>query len=245
MKVCHRRLQKEYISLKKQPVDNIEAVPNDRNILEWHYVVIGPSDTVYAGGVYHGKLLFSEEYPYKPPSIFMITRSGRFKTNTRLCLSMSDFHPETWNPLWSVGSILSGLLSFMLDTTPTLGSIETSDKVKRELANRSMDENIKNEQFCKFFPSYVEDHKKRKRALKKGKVVSSQPKKANFENPEGIAGSASEESPGDQESVVSNKKDKSTEDENPQENERRLSCKTVILATIVLIIAVLLPLYLG
>eukprot|EP00965_Chrysotila_dentata_P083261 2746833-Pleurochrysis_carterae.AAC.2 len=23
-------------------------------------------------------------------------RSGRFETNKRLCLSMSDFHPETW-----------------------------------------------------------------------------------------------------------------------------------------------------
>ena len=46
MNVCHKRLQKEYISLKQQPVDNIEAVPNDRNILEWHYVVIGPKDTV-------------------------------------------------------------------------------------------------------------------------------------------------------------------------------------------------------
>lgn len=95
MNVCHKRLQKEYLSLKQQPVDNIEAVPNDRNILEWHYVVFGPKDTVYVligtallcslsvysllwysyeGGVYHGKLLFSEDYPYKPPAIIMITR---------------------------------------------------------------------------------------------------------------------------------------------------------------------------
>jgi ubiquitin-protein ligase len=27
---------------------------------------------------------------------------------------MSDFHPETWNPTWSVESILRGLLSFMV-----------------------------------------------------------------------------------------------------------------------------------
>ena len=23
-------------------------------------------------------------------------------------MSMSDFHPETWSPLWSVGSLLTG-----------------------------------------------------------------------------------------------------------------------------------------
>lgn len=44
----------------------------------------------------------------------MITPNGRFQSNTRLCLSMSDFHPDTWNPAWSVESILKGLLSFMV-----------------------------------------------------------------------------------------------------------------------------------
>jgi ubiquitin-protein ligase len=48
------------------------------------------------GGKYHGKLIFPASYPFKPPTIMMCTPSGRFKTNTRLCLSMSDFHPETW-----------------------------------------------------------------------------------------------------------------------------------------------------
>lgn len=41
---------------------------------------------------------------------------SRFKTNTRLCLSISDFHPDTWNPAWSVSTILTGLLSFMVST---------------------------------------------------------------------------------------------------------------------------------
>ena len=44
----------------------------------------------------------------------MITPNGRFQINTRLCLSISDFHPDTWNPAWSVATILTGLLSFMV-----------------------------------------------------------------------------------------------------------------------------------
>ena len=39
-------------------------------------------------------------------------------TGTRLCLSMSDFHPETWNPGWSVATVAKGLLSFMARRTP-------------------------------------------------------------------------------------------------------------------------------
>ena len=45
----------------------------------------------------------------------------------RLCLSITDFHPDTWNPAWSVSTILTGLLSFMVEKGPTLGSIETSE----------------------------------------------------------------------------------------------------------------------
>lgn len=36
-----------------------------------------------AGGYYHGKLVFPREFPFKPPSIYMITPNGRFKCNTR------------------------------------------------------------------------------------------------------------------------------------------------------------------
>ena len=103
-------------------------------MLEWHFVIKGPKDTPYDGGRYHGKLVFPSDYPYKPPAIMMLTPNGRFATNTRLCLSMSDFHPETWVPAWSVASILNGVLSFMLEATPTVGSVEASEAERRRLA---------------------------------------------------------------------------------------------------------------
>ena len=48
-----------------------------------HYVVEGPPDSPYRGGYYHGVLTFPREYPFKPPSIRMITPNGRFQTNYR------------------------------------------------------------------------------------------------------------------------------------------------------------------
>ena len=86
----------------------------------------GCPDTPYEGGWYVAKLKFPAEYPFKPPAIFMCTPSGRFATGTRLCLSMSDFHPESWNPGWSVATVAKGLLSFMCEEAVTTGAVVTT-----------------------------------------------------------------------------------------------------------------------
>jgi ubiquitin-conjugating enzyme E2 J2 len=160
--VCFKRLQKELVAIQKNPVEHISTTPNENNLLEWHYVIEGPTGSVYEGGFYHGVLRFPKEYPYKPPSILMFTRNGRFKQNVRLCLSMSDYHPESWNPMWSVSSILSGLMSFMLDSQPTLGSMEASDDQRKQYARESLNENLKNPVFRKLFPQYAKLGEQRK-----------------------------------------------------------------------------------
>mmetsp|Transcript_5593 Transcript_5593/g.9490 ORF Transcript_5593/g.9490 Transcript_5593/m.9490 type:complete len:246 (+) Transcript_5593:198-935(+) len=159
-----RRLRKELASLMKSPVENIEAMPLESNILEWHYVITGTKGTPYEGGYYHGKLKFPPAYPLKPPSVLMLTPSGRFKPNRRLCLSMSDFHPESWNPMWSVATILTGLYSFMLDSAPTLGSVEASTAQRQKYAAQSLEFNCKNQTFCELFPHYVEKYEEQKAA---------------------------------------------------------------------------------
>ena len=162
-----KRLQRELKALHKSPLENpkIVAMPNETNILEWHYVLEGPTDdpnSPYKGGIYHGKLIFPKEYPYKPPGVIMLTPNGRFKPNRRLCLSMSDFHPESWNPMWSISTILMGLCSFMLDDKPTTGSIETTVATKRKFAGESLEYNVKQDKlFCSLFPEYVELWEKR------------------------------------------------------------------------------------
>ncbi|XP_068027467.1 ubiquitin-conjugating enzyme E2 J2 isoform X1 [Anomalospiza imberbis] len=159
-----QRLKQDYLRIKKDPVPYICAEPLPSNILEWHYVVRGPELTPYEGGYYHGKLIFPREFPFKPPSIYMITPNGRFKCNTRLCLSITDFHPDTWNPAWSVSTILTGLLSFMVEKGPTLGSIETSEFTKRQLAAQSLAFNLKDKVFCELFPEVVEEMKQKQKA---------------------------------------------------------------------------------
>lgn len=157
---AQKRLNKEYKAIVAHPPPFIEAKPNDLNILEWHYIITGPPGTPFEAGQYHGILRFPADYPFKPPSILMVTPNGRFTCNTRLCLSMSDYHPDTWNPAWSVATILTGLLSFMTSDESTTGSIATSDSVKRRFARESKQWNAyENTRFTKHFPELAKTNK--------------------------------------------------------------------------------------
>jgi len=153
-RACLARLRKEARAFEPPPF--IRAAPLETNLQEWHYVLQGPPDSPYEGGLYHGKMKFPDDFPFKPPSIYMITPNGRFETDRRLCLSMSDFHPETWVPTWSVATILNGVLSFMVETAPTTGAIETTLATKHKLRAESVAFNARNEVFCRVFPDLID-----------------------------------------------------------------------------------------
>eukprot|EP01063_Lacrimia_lanifica_P025150 TRINITY_DN32921_c0_g1_i1.p1 TRINITY_DN32921_c0_g1~~TRINITY_DN32921_c0_g1_i1.p1 ORF type:complete len:286 (+),score=108.16 TRINITY_DN32921_c0_g1_i1:76-858(+) len=153
-KVGVARLRKELVEFYRDPPPLICVAPNEKNMLDWDYLLQGPEGTPYEGGEYHGRIRFPAEYPLAPPEIMMYTPNGRFKTNVPLCLSMSNFHPESWNPAWSVATILKGLLSFMVEETPTEGSITPplSAAERRVFTEKTKEHNSKNPNYRKLFP---------------------------------------------------------------------------------------------
>ncbi len=123
----HRTVVKEYYKLKEKHggkiPNNFITLPDPDNIYTWYFVIYGLTDEQYEGGFYLGKLVFPKEYPWKPPAILMLTETGRFTLNYKICLTISDYHPETWNPVWPVPSVVIGLISFFVTEDATVGSI--------------------------------------------------------------------------------------------------------------------------
>jgi len=52
-------------------------------------------------------------------------------------LSISDFHPKSFNPAWEVSTILIGLMSFMTSEEMTTGSLGASEADRKWYAARS------------------------------------------------------------------------------------------------------------
>ncbi|KAL2728841.1 ubiquitin-conjugating enzyme E2 J1-like [Vespula squamosa] len=134
-----KRLMREAQELH-EATEEYYAYPLDDNLFEWHFTIQGPPSTDFEGGVYHGRILLPPEYPMKPPNIILLTPNGRFKINKKICLSISDYHPETWQPSWSIRTALLALIAFM--PTPgngTIGSLDYSIEERQKLVKKSLD----------------------------------------------------------------------------------------------------------
>ncbi|KAH9683797.1 hypothetical protein WN944_025349 [Citrus x changshan-huyou] len=133
-----KRILQEVKEMQSNPSDDFMSLPLEENIFEWQFAIRGPGDTEFEGGIYHGRIQLPAEYPFKPPSFMLLTPNGRFETQTKICLSISNHHPEHWQPSWSVRTALVALIAFM-PTNPNgaLGSLDYKKEERRALAIKS------------------------------------------------------------------------------------------------------------
>ncbi len=117
--------------------NHVRIGPLRKNLLKWHFSVMGPSNSVYEGGVYHGRVLLPKTYPASPPRIQVFTPSGRFIPRMDICLSASSFHPESWTPQWTILSLVEALRLHMLTTANEIGGKDDTPQQRRRYAQAS------------------------------------------------------------------------------------------------------------
>jgi len=133
-----KRILQEIKEVQADTSGDFIAEALETDIFEWHFVIRGPPDTEFEGGIYHGRILLPADYPFKPPGFMMLSPTGRFETMMKICLSISSHHPEHWQPSWSVRTALTAMIAFM--PTPgegALGSLDCPKEERRKMAAKS------------------------------------------------------------------------------------------------------------
>lgn len=133
-----KRLMRELAELRQAPSADFHIEPLEDNLFEWHFTLRGPTDSPYEGGYYHGRMIIPEEYPMKPPSFVFLTPSGRFEVGKKICLSISNYHPEHWRPAWGIRTAMVALVSIMPEEDQgSIGAMNCSDDIRRAYARES------------------------------------------------------------------------------------------------------------
>ncbi|CAN0014717.1 unnamed protein product [Ectocarpus sp. 12 AP-2014] len=110
------------------------------NMFEWHFTFLGAKDSPFEGGLYHGSISLPENYPQSGPSVRLLNTNMRFKVGSRICLSASEYHQETWQPSWTVASLVSALVAHMTEAAVEIGAVRgatPSQKRKAAVKSRS------------------------------------------------------------------------------------------------------------
>jgi ubiquitin-conjugating enzyme E2 J1 len=135
-----KRILRECKEIKQDPLTGILTLPLENNLFEWHFTILGVDGTEFENGRYHGKIILPSEYPFKPPDVIMLNQSGRFEIGKKICLNFSGFHPEQWQPSWTIRTMLVALRAFM--ATPAagaVGAIEVSPQQRKLYAKKSVE----------------------------------------------------------------------------------------------------------
>jgi ubiquitin-conjugating enzyme E2 A len=113
------RLMGDLKEIKTDPPEGVSASPvNDNNLFVWNATILGPDDTPWEGGIYSLRIVFTDEYPSKPPKEVRFT-TEMFHPNIypdgTLCL---DIIQDKWSPTYTVSSLLASVQSLLTDPNP-------------------------------------------------------------------------------------------------------------------------------
>lgn len=130
-----KRLMNELLEIQRHPSEDFRTEPSsESNLFEWHFTIRGAPDSPFSGGLYHGRIVLPEDYPKKPPDIYMLTPSGRFQVGEKICLSNTSFHKESWSPVWNIQMMLKALIAFFPTDSNGVGALQYTDEQKKQLA---------------------------------------------------------------------------------------------------------------
>ena len=112
-----KRITRELADLKSDPPFNCSAGLEGDDIYRWEGIILGPSDSPYAGGVFKLKILFPTDYPFKCPTVTFLTKIYHPNINSSgiICL---DILKNQWSPALTISKVLLSICSLLTDPNP-------------------------------------------------------------------------------------------------------------------------------
>ncbi|XP_017130089.1 ubiquitin-conjugating enzyme E2-24 kDa [Drosophila elegans] len=133
LRTSSKRIQKELDEITRDPPANCSAGLKEDNLYEWESTIVGPSESVYEGGMFCLDIHFPKDYPFKPPKVKF--RTPVYHCNINLGYICLDILKENWSPALTISKVLLSISSLLTDCNPDdplVGSIAKQYVLNRE-----------------------------------------------------------------------------------------------------------------
>lgn len=176
--------------------DNVLIIIDQKDIKIWYCLIFGAVN--FPGGEFIFQLTNPDGYPFAPPSAKALTPNGLFLINTKICISIGEFHASDapkeegaygWRPTIGADGFAQNIhTAFETFTTDEhgIGIQHSSDTVKRKLAAESSKYNKENyPALMKEFESLIETNPELKpvKKIKAARAAFKELQKSDAPNP--------------------------------------------------------------
>jgi ubiquitin-conjugating enzyme E2 D/E len=125
-----KRIMKEYGECLANTPSGMKIKVDEQNLTEWEIQLDGPEQSVYAGGHFLLKLIFPNEYPFKPPVVSFKTKIYHPNVSNddkgSMCLGM--LRAEEWKPPNKVVAVLRLVQALLIEP-------DIDDSIEPSIAN--------------------------------------------------------------------------------------------------------------
>ncbi|CAO3674579.1 unnamed protein product [Umbelopsis ramanniana] len=131
-----KRIQKELSELNKSPQPGISASPIDEDMFHWQGSIAGPANSAYKGGVFKLDIVFSADYPFKPPVVKFITKVYHPNIDDDGSICVSLLKNDVWKPATKLHQVLGSIADLLENPNPedalvaSIGEVYTTNRTK-------------------------------------------------------------------------------------------------------------------
>lgn len=140
------RLKREIEKLQKDPPTGVTCYLKNNKIDHLEVDITGPEESPYENGVFKIEVMFSDKYPFEPPSLKFLTKvyHPNIDTEGRICLDLLKMPPSgSWKPAHGIEGLLVAvrmLLSYPNPEDPLMADIAEEFKNMKDEFNRKAKE---------------------------------------------------------------------------------------------------------
>lgn len=115
---ARKRLIRDFRKLQTDPPHGVSGAPVANDIMRWNAVIFGPEDTPWEGGTFQLEIIFSNEYPNRPPVVRFLSKlfHPNVYNDGNICL---DILQTQWSPIYDISAILTSIQSLLSDPNPS------------------------------------------------------------------------------------------------------------------------------
>lgn len=130
-----------------EPNEHIQFVMSDDNACVWYIRLrnFAGNDDEFIGGEYDCRMVAPTDFPFNPPSFYFLTHNGLYEIETKVCISIGEYHKDEYRATLGMAGFASQLVSGLIGWKEMGGGIniiKTTAVKKKELALASRAKNM-------------------------------------------------------------------------------------------------------